>query len=55
MLTDLRLALRQLAKARGFTLIAAVTLGGDILRLVFGQGLRWVALGLLLGLVARSP
>ena len=30
--------------------LAIGALGGDILRLVFGQGLRWVALGLLLGL-----
>jgi putative ABC transport system permease protein len=30
--------------------LAIGALGGDILRLVFGQGLRWVALGLLIGL-----
>ncbi len=30
--------------------LAIGAVGGDILRLVFGQGLRWVAIGLLLGL-----
>lgn len=34
--------------------LAMGALGGDILRLVFGQGLRWVAGGLLLGLAGTA-